>query len=83
MEDLQYNMTILSNWFKIHSIKPNTKKIQFIILGKGSRLPVTLNINNIKIKESQKVILLGLTINNCVTLKDSVDTLCRNDSSSL
>ena len=76
-------MTILSNWFKIHSIKPNTKKIQFIILGKGSRLPVILNINNIKIKESQKVILLGLTVNNCLTLKDSVDTLCRNDSYSL
>ena len=52
-------MKNLSSWFKIKSMKPNPKKFQFMILGKGSRLSVTLNINNIKIRESQKVILLG------------------------
>ena len=59
-------------------MKPNPKKFQFMILGKGSRLPVILNINNIKIRESQKVILLGLTIDNCLTFKDHIDTLCGN-----
>ena len=39
-----------------------------MILGNASTLLVTLNINNIKIRESQKVILLGLTIANCLTL---------------
>ena len=73
-------MKILLNWFKINSMKPNPKKFQFMILGKGSRLPVILNINNIKIRESQKVILLGLTIDNCLTFKDHIDTLCRNAS---
>ena len=29
---------ILLNWFKINSTKPNAKKFQFMILGKGSRL---------------------------------------------
>ena len=48
-------------------MKPNPKKIQFMILGKSSRLPVILNINNSKIRESQKVILLGLIIDNCLT----------------
>ena len=62
-------MKILLNWFKINSMKPNPKKFQFMILGKGSRLPVILNINNIKIRESQKVMLLGLTIDNCLTFK--------------
>ena len=52
-------MKNLSSWFKIKSMKPNPKKFQFMILGKGSRLSVILNINNIKIRESQKVILLG------------------------
>ena len=56
LEDLQHDMKILLNWFKINSMKPNPKKFQFMILGKGSRLPVILNINNIKIRESQKVI---------------------------
>ena len=62
LEDLQHDMKILLNWFKINSTKPNPNKFQFMILGKGSRLPVILNINNIKIRESQKVMLLGLTI---------------------
>ena len=56
-------------------MKPNPKKLQFMILGKASRLPVILNINNIKIREWQKVILLGFTIVNCLTFKDHIDTL--------
>ena len=54
-----------------------------MILGKGSRLLVILNINNIIIRESQKVILLGLTIDNGSTFKDHIDTLCRNASHKL
>ena len=78
LEDLQHDMKILLNLFKINSMKPNPKKIQFMILGKGARLPVILNINDIKIRESQKVILLGLTIDNCLTFKDHIDALCCN-----
>ena len=73
-------MKILLNWFKTNSMKSNPKKFQFMIAGKGSRLPVILNINNIKIKVSQKVILLGLIIDNCLTFKNHIDTLCRNAS---
>ena len=51
-----------------------------MILGKGSRFPVIININNIKKRESQKVMLLGLTIDDCLTFKDHIDTLCRNIS---
>ena len=80
LEDLQHEMSILLSWFKINSMKPNSKKFQFMILGKGSRLPFILNINNIKIRESQKVISLGLAIDICLTFKDHVETLCRNAS---
>ena len=62
LEELQHDMKNLLNWFKINSMKPNPKTFQFMILGKASRLPVILKINNIKLRESQKVILLGLTI---------------------
>ena len=34
-----------------------------------------LNINQTKVKESEKVVLLGLTIDNQLTFKDHVDTL--------
>ena len=64
-------------WFKVNSMKANPKKFQFMILGKGTRQAVILNINNIKIRESQNVELLGLTIDNRLTFKDHINMLCR------
>ena len=47
-----------------------------MILGKTPRQPIILNINQIKVEESQKTVLLGLTIDNQLTFKDHVDMLC-------
>ena len=47
-----------------------------MILGKTPRQVLMFNINQIKVEESQKVVLLGLTINNRLTFKDHVGTLC-------
>ena len=46
------------------SMKANPKNFQFMILGTSKRQTMILNINNIKIKESQNVELLDLTIDN-------------------
>ena len=46
-----------------------------MILGKTPRQVLMLNINQIKVEESQKVVLLGLTIDNRLTFKDHVGTL--------
>ena len=35
LEDLQHDMKILLNWFKINSMKPNPKKFQFIERDQG------------------------------------------------
>ena len=59
------------------SMKANPKNFQFMILGTSTRQTMILNINNIKIKESQNVELLGLTIDNRLTFKDHNDMLCR------
>ena len=53
-------------------------KFQFMILDKNQRHPIILNITNIKIRESQKMELLGFTIDNQLTFKDHIKTLsCR------
>ena len=57
-------------------MKVNPKKFQYMILGKTPRQSIILNINQIKIKESHKVVLLGLIIDNRSTFKDHVDMLC-------
>ena len=64
-------------WFQVNSVKANLKKFQFMILGKSKRQTIILNINNIKIRESQNVELLGLIIDNRLTFKDHINMLCR------
>ena len=68
------DMVTLSRWFKETSMKVTPKKIQFMILDKMTRQHM-LNINQIKVEESQKVVLLGLNIDNRLTFKDYVDML--------
>ena len=74
--DLRYDMITLLRWFKENTMKANLKKFQFMILGKTLRQPIILNINQIKVEEFQKVVLLGLTIDDRLTFKDHVDMLC-------
>ena len=58
-------------------MKTNSKKFQFMVLSKSTRQSIILNINNIKIRESSSVTLLGLTIHNRLTFKDHINILCR------
>ena len=73
-------MVNVLKWFKVNSIKANPQKFQFTILGKSTRQTIILNVNNIKIRESQNVELLGLTIDNRLTFKDHINMLCRRAS---
>ena len=76
LEDPRYDMVTLLRWFKENSMKANSKKFQFMILGKTPRQIIMLNINQPRVESSQKVVLLGLTIDNQLTFKDHVDVLC-------
>ena len=69
-------MQNILKWFKVNLMKPNTKKFRLMVLGRSTRQSIILNINNIKIRESSSVTLLGLTLDNPLTFKDHVDILC-------
>ena len=62
LKDLKYDMQNILKWYKVNSMKPNPKKFQFMIFRKSTRQSIILNINNIKIRESSSVVLLGLTL---------------------
>ena len=49
-------------------------------VNKNKRPPITIHINNIKIKESQEVILLGHAIDNQLTFKEHIDN-CHGSAS--
>ena len=76
LKNLKHDMVNVLKWFKVNSMKANPQKFQFMILGKSTRQTIILNINNIKIRESQSVELLGLTIDNRLTFKDHINMLC-------
>ena len=52
--DLRYVMVTLLRLLKENSMKINQKKFEFMILGKAPRQPIMLNINQIKVEDSQK-----------------------------
>ena len=35
LKDLEYDMQNVSKWFKLNTVKPNSKNFQFMILGKS------------------------------------------------
>ena len=79
-QDLGYDMQNILKWFKVNSMKPNPSKFQFMILRKSTRQSIILSINNMKIRESSNIVLLGLTIDNRLTFKDHIHILCRRAS---
>ena len=83
LKNLKYDMQNILKWFKVNSMKPNRKKFQLTILGKSIRQSTILNINNVKIRESSSVVLLGLTIDNRPTFKDQSIYFRKLDDSSL
>ena len=56
-------------WFKIDSLK--------ITLGKKDERFFNIHINNVKIKKSKDVTLLGIKIDKNLTFKKHISELCR------
>ena len=77
LKNVKNGMINALKWFKVNSMKANPKIFHFMILGKGTRQTIILNINNIKKRESQNVELLGLTTDTRLNFKDHINTLCR------
>ena len=73
-------MQNILKWFKVNSMKLNLKKFQFMNFGKSTRQSIILNVNNVKIRESSSVVLLGLTIDIRLTFKDHINMIYRRAS---
>ena len=61
-------MKILLAWLRINSLQDNPGKFQFMILGKKKQNSVKLIKNSAEIEETKKLVLLGITIYNLLTL---------------
>ena len=75
-----YDLNNVSNWFKINSVKANSKKFQYMVLRKGTSDSYVLNIDGMVITSTDEVTLLGVSIDNKLTFKNHIDKLYRKAS---
>ena len=66
---LEYDITIVLNWFKVNSLKANPKKFQFMVLGGKKRFQYKCKIEDTYIFSKDQVNLLGITIDNKPTFE--------------
>ena len=66
--------------FKINSMKANSGKFQFMVLGVKNIASFRLNVNGQIIPCSNEVKLPGITIDNELRFKKHVDNLCKKKS---
>ena len=76
-ENLTFDMKNILFWFRTNSLKANAGKFQFMILNQKNHRRQQMVINSITVKESNEVILLGITIDNKLVFKKHIENLCR------
>ena len=63
-------------WFKTDSLKANSGKFQSMVLENKEKRSFDIYINNVKIKNLNKVTLLGIKIDKILTFKKHISDLC-------
>ena len=80
ISDLKTDLIGVMEWFKINSLRDNPGKFQFMVIGNKDERSFNIHINNVKIKNSNEVTLLGIKIDKNLTFKKHVSELCRGAS---
>ena len=80
ISDLKTDLVGVMEWFKINSLKANPGKFQFMVLGYKDERSFNIHINNVQIKNSNEVTLLGIKIDKNITFKKHISELCRRAS---
>ena len=79
-ENLTFDMKNILFWSRTNSLKANAGKLQFMILNWKNLRRQRMIINSITVKESNEVILLGITTDNKLVFKKHIENLCRTAS---
>ena len=64
-------------WFGANLLKANEGTFEFMILNRENHRRQRMVINSITVKESNKVMVLGMTIDNKLVFEKHIENLCR------
>ena len=62
LHNLKFDLGHILKWFRVNSLKPNSGKFQFMILGTNTDIKIMLFLDGNKIEKFQKVFLLRINI---------------------
>ena len=62
--NMHFDLKTIFLWFKTNSLKDNAGKFQFMIIKRKNHRRQRMVINSITAKESNEMVLLGITIDN-------------------
>ena len=68
---LNFDLGYILKWFNVNSLKSNPCKFQFMILETNFGLRVNQFLDRNRIEKSQEVVLLGITIDDKLSLKNA------------
>ena len=81
--NLKIDLRNVLYWFQVNSLKANSGKFEFMILGDKKNNTFVLIIHDKEIKNPSGVELLGITIDSQLKFKKYIDNLCRKASCKL
>ena len=76
ISDLKIDLFGVIEWFKMNSLKANPGKFQFMVLGDKDKRSFDIYINNVRIRNSNDVTLMGMKIDKNLTFKKHISELC-------
>ena len=82
---LESDINYLDIWFKENGLLLNETKCQFMIAESSNarRDPLKINVHNKEIEEVKKVKLLGITLDNNMSMMDHIRNLCKRAGAKL
>ena len=75
--NLESDLNNVLTWFNANSLKANSRKFQFMVMGTKEADSFVLNLANNKIESSAEVTLLGIKIDKQLKFKRNIEELCR------
>ena len=73
---LSSDLKIINNWFYENFIVLNLEKSHFMCIGQKIDYAETLNFNNLAIKNSKEVEILGITLDRNMTFHTHIKNIC-------
>ena len=76
ISNLEFDLLLVLDWFSLNLLAANIGKFKMLILGNKDTPKIEINLGHLKIKSTDSVELLGITIDSNLSFSDHIKSLC-------